>query len=124
MKVDTATIILRRSFEAAHLLPNVPAGHKCGRTHGHSYLVEFAVAGEVDPIKGWVMDFGDIRALSDPLIGQLDHKLLNDIEGLSNPTSENLCLWLLAHLRKILPGLSWVEVSETEKSRCRIAVAE
>jgi 6-pyruvoyltetrahydropterin/6-carboxytetrahydropterin synthase len=100
------------TFEAAHRLPHVPDGHKCGRLHGHSYRVTVHVEGEVDPSTGMVMDFADIKAAVAPVIERLDHYYLNEVEGLDNPTSENLALWLWCRLHAALP-LSCIEVRET-----------
>ncbi|MDX9875427.1 MAG: 6-carboxytetrahydropterin synthase QueD [Spongiibacteraceae bacterium] len=105
-------------FEAAHRLPNVPAGHKCARLHGHSFVVRISVTGEVDPKLGWVMDFAEIRTAFAPLYERLDHHYLNDIPGLENPTSENLARWIWDELVSRLPGLSAVEVRETCTSGC------
>ena len=104
-------------FEAAHFLPRVPPGHKCARMHGHSYLVEIAIEGETDPERGWVMDFAEIDEHAAPLVKQLDHQVLNEIEGLVNPTSELLAVWWWQRLAG-LPGLCEVVVSETPTSRC------
>lgn len=106
-------------LEAAHWLPHVPEGHKCRRMHGHSFVVEVTVAGDVDPKMGWMMDYGDIAAVWKPLHAQLDHRCLNEIEGLENPTSENLCLWLWQRLQPQLPGLYEIVVRETCASACR-----
>lgn len=106
------------SFESAHFLPNVPDGHKCGRIHGHSYTVEVHVRGPVDAKTGWVQDFADLSAAFNPISMQLDHRLLNDIEGLDNPTSENLARWMWDRLRPDLPLLDAIVVSETPRSRC------
>ncbi len=100
-------------IEAAHRLPNVPAGHKCARLHGHSFRVEVHVAGEPDAHSGWVMDFADVKAAFAPLFDQLDHRYLNDIEGLENPTSEVLARWIFQRLVSRLPGLDEVVVHET-----------
>jgi 6-pyruvoyltetrahydropterin/6-carboxytetrahydropterin synthase len=105
-------------FEAAHRLPHVPAGHKCGRLHGHSFRVAIHVRGPVEETSGWVMDFGDIKSAFQPLLEQLDHHYLNEIEGLSNPTSENLARWIWDRLLPVLPLLSRVVVSETCSSGC------
>ena len=78
------------AFEAAHRLPNVPAGHKCGRLHGHSFKVEVRIRGPVDPKTGWVRDFSEVKEAFRPLMDRLDHYYLNEIEGLDNPTSEVL----------------------------------
>jgi 6-pyruvoyltetrahydropterin/6-carboxytetrahydropterin synthase len=105
------------SFEAAHRLPNVPAGHKCARLHGHSYRVEVHVQGEPDPVTGWVLDFGDISRAFQPLHDQLDHRYLNEVAGLDNPTSEVLAQWIWRRLAGTLP-LSAVVVRETCTCGC------
>ena len=106
-------------FEAAHLLPNVPDGHKCARLHGHSFRVEVQVTGEIGRPSGWVMDFADLRAAWLPLHKQLDHRYLNDVPGLDNPTSEVLAAWIWDRLEPGLPGLSGIIVRETCTSGCR-----
>ena len=106
------------TLEAAHRLPHVPEGHKCARLHGHSFTVVLHVEGDVDPVTGWVMDFGDIKAAFKPLYDQLDHYYLNEIEGLENPTSENLARWIWVRLKPDLPELSQVVVQETCTSGC------
>ncbi len=105
-------------IEAAHRLPNVPAGHKCARLHGHSFRIELHVSGDVDPHSGWVMDFAELKAAFEPVFEQLDHRCLNDIEGLENPTSENLARWIWSELQPRLPQLSRVVVHETCTSGC------
>ncbi|KFA93911.1 6-carboxytetrahydropterin synthase QueD [Archangium violaceum] len=106
------------TFEAAHRLPNVPPGHKCARLHGHSYRVTLHVQGPVGADSGWVMDFADLTEAFKPLHAQLDHYYLNEIEGLSNPTSENLARWIWQRMRPLLPQLSQVMVRETCTSGC------
>jgi 6-pyruvoyltetrahydropterin/6-carboxytetrahydropterin synthase len=105
-------------FEAAHRLPNVPEGHKCARLHGHSFRVEIHVAGPVDTNAGWVMDFAEVKAAFRPFYDQLDHRYLNEVEGLENPTSENIARWIWARMKPILPGLSRIVVRETCTSGC------
>ena len=106
------------TFEAAHRLPMVPEGHKCQRLHGHSFKVEVKAAGEVNPEMGWLVDYSDIKEAFQPLWAQLDHHYLNEIEGLENPTSENLAHWIWVRLKPILPQLSELVVHETCSSRC------
>jgi 6-pyruvoyltetrahydropterin/6-carboxytetrahydropterin synthase len=105
------------TFEAAHRLPNVPEGHKCARLHGHSYRVEVHVVGEVAEDSGWVMDFADIKEAFAPLHDELDHRYLNEVKGLGNPTSEVLARWIWDRLVVALP-LSAVLVRETCTSGC------
>lgn len=101
------------TLEAAHRLPNVPAGHKCARLHGHSFRIELRVEGAVDPHTGWVMDFAEVTRAFEPLHRELDHHYLNDVPGLENPTSENLARWVWRRLEPVLPGLAEVAVHET-----------
>mgnify|MGYP003348383528 CR=1 FL=1 len=111
---------LRKSFqfEAAHLLPLLPEAHKCRRLHGHSFSVEVVVAGECDPKLGWLVDFGEIAAKVEPVLKQeLDHRVLNDVPGLENPTSEVLAVWLWNRLGPIVPHLAAITVHETTTSR-------
>ena len=106
------------AFEAAHRLPHVPAGHKCARLHGHSFRVEVHVDGPLREPEGWVTDFGELKAAWAPLDDALDHRYLNEIPGLENPTSEVLARWIWERLAPRLPGLSGITVRETCTSGC------
>ena len=106
------------TFEAAHRLPNVPAGHKCARLHGHSFAVRVYVEGPIGEQSGWVMDFADLKYAFAPIHEQLDHHYLNDIAGLENPTSEILSQWIWDQLKPNLPQLSAIEIRETCTSGC------
>ena len=106
------------TFEAAHWLPTFPEGHKCRRMHGHSFRVDVVVAGEVDPAKGYLVDYGDMKAAIRPVKDQLDHYLLNEIDGLENPTAENLSRWIFERLKPQLPLLGSVRIHETCTTEC------
>ena len=106
------------TIEAAHWLPHVPEGHKCRRMHGHSFHIQVSVRGPVDAQLGWVMDFADIKTAWRAVHDQLDHRCLNDVHGLQNPTSENLAHWIWRALQPSLPQLSKVVVRETCTSGC------
>lgn len=101
------------TFEAAHRLPNVPEGHKCARLHGHSFRVAIHVEGEVGDDSGWVVDFAEIERAFAPLRDQLDHRYLNEVDGLDNPTSERVAVWIWERLAPALSGLDKVVVRET-----------
>ena len=105
-------------IEAAHRLPQVPAGHKCARLHGHSFRIGVYVSGPVQPRAGWVQDFADVKQAAQAIHEQLDHRLLNEIPGLENPTSEILAIWIWDRLHPQLPGLSRIVVHETCNSGC------
>ena len=98
--MDEMELIRAFSFDAAHLLPKDPDGHKCKRLHGHTFHFKIHLKGNVDPKTGWLMDFGDIKKVVKPLIeNYLDHYYLNDVEGLENPTSENIAIWIWNKLK-------------------------
>lgn len=106
------------TIEAAHRLPNVPAGHKCARLHGHSFRIELQVSGEVNAQTGWVMDFAELKVEFQPIFERLDHRYLNDVPGLENPTSENLARWIWNEMKPRVPLLSKVTIHETCTSGC------
>ncbi|MCB9892318.1 MAG: 6-carboxytetrahydropterin synthase QueD [Planctomycetes bacterium] len=107
------------SFESARRLPLLPPGHPCSRTHGHSFGVRVVVRGELDESRGWVLDYAEIDAAFAPLHEQLDHRYLNEVQGLENPTSEILARWIFDRLRRRVPGLVEVSLSEEGTARCR-----
>jgi len=108
-------------FEAAHRLPFVTPGHKCARLHGHSFSATVTVTGPVAEKLGWVMDFDDISKIVKPIIdGELDHRYLNDIKGLENPTSEKIALWLWNKVKPHLPQLYKIVVHETCTARAEL----
>lgn len=106
------------TFEAAQTLPAAPEGHKCRQMHGHSFKIEVTVEGEVNPATGWVYDHAVIGAAMKPLVAQLDHSYLNDIEGLENPTIENMAAWFWQKITPQCPGLAEIVVHETPTARC------
>jgi 6-pyruvoyltetrahydropterin/6-carboxytetrahydropterin synthase len=118
-----AELVKTFRFEAAHSLPNVPDGHKCKRLHGHSYRVDVHVTGQPDPETGWVIDFGDIKRVVEPILDELDHRKLNDIPGLANSTSENIGGYLWEKIAPNLPCLSAITIWESDSSRCTITDA-
>ncbi|MGK2952100.1 MAG: 6-carboxytetrahydropterin synthase QueD, partial [Thiobacillus sp.] len=117
---ENAAMDIFRIFhlQCARRLPALPASHPCSRLHGHSFRVELTVSGDIDPTLGWVLDFADIEVAWQPIHAALDHRNLNDIAGLENPTSENLAVWLWNALKPALPGLSKILVMESHDSGC------
>ncbi len=105
-------------FEAAHILPKLPEGHKCRCLHGHSFRVEISIEGEVDEEIGWVCDHKRISDVVAPFLEELDHSYLNDIEGLESPTIERLAVWFWRKLEGGLPGLCEIVIYETPTARC------
>lgn len=105
-------------LESAHSLPGVPAEHKCSRIHGHTFGIEVHVEGEVDPESGWLVDYADLERAFRPVRDALDHRLLNEVEGLANPTSEHVARWIWERLGPRLPGLAEIVVKESPATRC------
>lgn len=108
---DLCHLWRRYRFEAAHRLPNVAPGHKCGRMHGHGF--EVALHAELGPARDSRFDAEALDRLWAPLGAELDHACLNDIAGLANPTSEMIASTIWGRLKPSLPELSWVTVHET-----------
>jgi len=97
------TMISRRyHFESGHFLPFVPEGHRCKRQHGHNYEIEVYVTSDELDEQGFILDFGLLDLVVQPIIATIDHHNLNDIEGLSNPTAELIGAWLLDKINERL----------------------
>ena len=119
MKKKPITAISKRfSFDAAHQLTGVSDGHPCGRLHGHSYGIEVEVKGAIDPVAGWVIDYREIKRVVQPLVDQLDHKFLNDVDGLEYTTAEDIAAWFWERIKPEMPLLTRVSVMETPTTRC------
>lgn len=103
-------------FDSAHYLPNVPKGHKCGGMHGHTYTLKVHISGKPGEYTGWIMDYSDLKKKIKPLIDLLDHKVLNTVAGLENPTAENMCIWLWKRIKSEIPELVKIELNETPTS--------
>src|SRR3954454_3026216 len=104
-------------FESAHHLPLLPEGHKCKNLHGHNYRIDVVVYGRLDP-RGFVKDFADIDAEIMPLIKRVDHRLLNEVEGLENPTAEIIAAWFFQRIK----GCESVRVYENDDCWAEVKV--
>ena len=107
------------NIESARSLPNVPENHPCNRLHGHSFKIIISVEGQIDEQSGFVIDFQEIENAFNPIKGILDHSYLNDIEGLSNPTSENICIWIWNKIESSIPDICEIEIKETDSTGCK-----
>lgn len=110
------TIFKEFTFDSAHFLPMVPETHKCRAIHGHTYKLAIIIEGPADPVLGWVMDFADLKEIMAPIINTIDHKLLNDIPGLENPTCELLAKWIWDKIKPSIPMLCKLTLNETPTS--------
>lgn len=103
-------------FDSAHYLPNVPEGHKCRALHGHTYQLTIFIDDKIDAQIGWVMDFAIIKQITKKILEEIDHKLLNEVAGLENPTCEHLTIWLWKKIKQKIPTLVKIELNETPTS--------
>ena len=110
----TITIFFEDSFNSAHFLPNVQSGHKCAGMHGHTYRVRIEVTGKIGIKTGWVMDYSRVKEAWDVIKKDVDHKVLNDLHGMENPTCELLVMAIYDRMFISIPGVTSVEVRETE----------
>ena len=106
------------TFDAAHRLGHLPEGHKCARVHGHTYRLVVHVTGGLDPTIGWVIDFAEIKRITQRALEPLDHHLLNEVAGLEQPTTEHIAKWLWDRLKPELEGLSKIVLWENQNSGC------
>ena len=115
---------LKQQFQidSARQLKGLPPEHPCSRLHGHTFKITLTLVGELHPEIGWVRDYHEISKTMEPLIKMLDHRILNEVEGLENPTSEHLCIWLYKKAHKLIPELTRVTVSETPPTECSYPV--
>lgn len=106
------------TIESARQLPKLPADHPCARMHGHTFRIQVYIQGSIDTQSGWIMDFASLDEQLQALRLEIDHRVLNDIPGLENPTTELLARWLWQRLQPGLPGLSRIVLSENPHSGC------
>jgi 6-pyruvoyltetrahydropterin/6-carboxytetrahydropterin synthase len=104
------------TFEAAHFLPSAPQDHPNARVHGHSFRVRVTLDGDPDPETGLVMHLEDVETAIEDTREALDHRFLNEVEGLEAPTLERIAVWLWDRLHNRLPGLAEIEVA---RDSCR-----
>ena len=110
------TIFKQFTFDSAHFLPMVPDTHKCKQIHGHTYKLTIFIDGPLDTVSGWVADFADVKRIVAAIVDKVDHKLLNNVEGLENPTCELLAVWLWEKIKTLIPMLKRIELYETPTS--------
>ncbi|MEM9082819.1 MAG: 6-carboxytetrahydropterin synthase QueD [Planctomycetota bacterium] len=106
------------TFDAAHRLNHLPEGHKCARLHGHTYRLRVELDGPLDSTMQWVLDFAELKSHVQRVIDPLDHHTLNEVEGLEQPTTERIAIWIWDRLKPDLPVLSRIELWENANSGC------
>ena len=105
-------------FDAAHFMTSFRKNHKYSKIHGHSYEVIIKISGEIDESCSLIINYDDIDKVVNPLIKKLDHKTLNEVSGLNNPTSENLAKWFWKRIKKKISNLYSVEINRPRIGGC------
>jgi 6-pyruvoyltetrahydropterin/6-carboxytetrahydropterin synthase len=95
-------------FDAAHYLGQ--GAPENARLHGHSFYAEVTLRGELNPTTGWLRDLGEIKAVLEDLRARLDHRLLNEVDGIGNPTLENIARYIFVHAKAKLPEVARVKL--------------
>ena len=95
-------------FDAAHYLGQ--GAPENSRLHGHSFYCEVTLRGEPDAQRGWLRDLGEVKRALEAIREELDHRLLNEVEGLGNPTLENLARFIFRRAKKALPEVVRVKL--------------
>ena len=108
-------IVYREYYiNSARFLPRLPKEHICSNLHGHTYYIKVSIRGPINQETGFVIDAFDIDRYFNEVHKKIDHKLLNEIKGLENPTSENICVYVWDNLIKNIPNLYSVEIKEND----------
>ncbi len=98
-------------FEAAHYLPSAVPGTANARVHGHSFRARVTIDGTPDPATGYIFHFDELAHAMEEARDALDHRLLNEVDGLSAPTLERIAIWLWNKLQNRVPGLAEIEIA-------------
>ena len=98
-------------FEAAHFLPTAPVGSPNARVHGHSFRARVTIDGVPRADTGYVFQFDELAQTMAEAQDALDHRLLNEVEGLEAPTLERIAIWLWNRLQNRVPGLAEIEIA-------------
>ena len=107
------------TFQAARKLTKIDKDHICANLHGHTFYVTIKIQGPLNSENDFVMDFFDIdKIFNKSIFEKLDHKYLNNIEGLSSPTTEKLAQWIWNNLIHNLNLLYEVSVFENDLYGC------
>lgn len=106
-------------IESARFLPHLSKDHPCSRMHGHSFKIILTLTGPLDAKLGWIMDYNEIAYAMKPILEKLDHRILNEVPGLENPTSELLAKWIYEEGKKIIPLLKHISILETSLTECQ-----
>ena len=109
-------------IESARFLPNLAKNHPCHRMHGHSFKVILTLRGVQNPEIGWVRDYNEISQIALKTLVLIDHQVLNEVQGLQNPTSENLAVWIYNKIKQDLPELYQISIQETSSTECTFPI--
>ena len=105
-------------FDAAHYMPNFKKTHKYAKVHGHSYEMIIKISGKPDKKNNWIINYDEIDSIINPIVNKLDHRTLNEISGLENPTAENIAKWFWKKIKKKITNLTSIEIYRPRIGGC------
>jgi 6-pyruvoyltetrahydropterin/6-carboxytetrahydropterin synthase len=114
-------VSVERTFAAGHALRNYHG--KCENVHGHNYRVQITVQGEQLDANGLLVDFLELKRLTDEVIEYFDHRFINDLVpfDILNPSAENIAKYFYDRVsrglaKEIPTRISAVKIWETDTS--------
>jgi len=111
-------------LDSAVRLKRAPVGHPQAGLHGHTYTLRLHLSAQLDELRGWAVDFGDVKELFKPVFKALDHHPLHDIPDLADCDTASVARWVLAQARERLPQVSRVDLFETEGCGAIVGTAD
>ena len=100
------------TLDSAVQLKRAPPGTPAAAVHGHTYTLRLHLHAPLDTVMGWTLDFGDVKALFNPIFKALDHHPLFELDGLADGDTATLAAWVLAQAQVSLPQLARVDIYE------------
>lgn len=106
------------SFDSATQLIHAPAHDPRAGLHGHTYLLRLHLQAALDPLRGWAVDFGEVKSAFKPVFESIDHRTLDRLKGLADGDCASLAQWILHRTQPLLPALNRIDLQETAGNGC------
>jgi len=101
------------TLDSAVRLSYAPSGDPRGEIHGHTFVLRLHLAGPIDTVMGWTIDFGDVKQLFDPIFKKIDHQPLYDLPGIKDTDCASVARWLKRQTCDLVPGLNRIDLYQT-----------
>ncbi len=101
------------TIDSAVRLQRAPQGHALAAIHGHTYTLRLHLQAPLHEQLGWAVDYGDVKALFNPVFKRLDHHPLHEDPALADGDCATLAQHILREARRVLPDTDRVDLFET-----------